>query len=56
MNIIIAKVPYIVIIGDKEVSAGKISVREYDGTEHNLISATEFIEKLKDNGIKVNLV
>ena len=55
-ELIIAKVPYIVIIGDKEVSAGKISVREYDGTEHNLISATEFIEKLKDNGIKVNLV
>ena len=53
-ELIIAKVPYIVIIGDKEVSAGKISVREYDGTEHNLISATEFIEKLKDNGIKVN--
>ena len=55
-ELIIAKVPYIVIIGDKEVSAGKISVREYDGTEHNLISATEFIEKLKDNGSKVNLV
>ncbi len=53
-ELIIAKVPYIVIIGDKEVSAGKISVREYDGTEHNLISATEFIEKLKDNVIKVN--
>ena len=52
-ELIIAKVPYIVIIGDKEVSAGKISVREYDGTEHNLISATEFIEKLKDNDIKV---
>ena len=53
-ELIIAKVPYIVIIGDKEVSAGKISVREYDGTELNLISATEFIEKLKDNEIKVN--
>ena len=55
-ELIIAKVPYIVIIGDKEVSAGKISVREYDGTELNLISAAEFIEKLKDNEIKVNLV
>ena len=55
-ELIIAKVPYIVIIGDKEVSAGKISVREYGGTEHNLISATEFIEKLKDNRFKVNLV
>ena len=53
-ELIIAKVPYIVIIGDKEVSAGKISVREYGGTEHNLISATEFIEKLKDNAITVN--
>ena len=53
-ELIIAKVPYIVIIGDKEVSAGKISVREYDGTELNLISATEFIEKLKDIEIKVN--
>ena len=53
-ELIIAKVPYIVIIGDKEVSAGKISVREYDGTELNLISATEFIEQLKDNEIKVN--
>ena len=53
-ELIIAKVPYIVIIGDKEVSAGKISVREYDGTELNLISATEFIEKLKDNEIKFN--
>ena len=53
-ELIIAKVPYIVIIGDKEVSAGKISVREYDGTELNLISATEFIEKLKVNEIKVN--
>ena len=55
-ELIIAKVPYIVIIGDKEVSAGKISVREYDGTELNLISTTEFIEKLKDNEIKVKLV
>ena len=54
-ELIIAKVPYIVIIGDKEVSAGKISVREYDGTEHNLISATKFIEKLKDNGITVKV-
>ena len=54
-ELIIAKVPYIVIIGDKEVSAGKISVREYDGTEHNLISATEFIEKLKDNAITVKV-
>ena len=43
---IIAKVPYVVIIGDKEVSSGNISVREYDGTEHELISVDDFIKKL----------
>ena len=45
-ELIIAKVPYVVIIGDKEVSSGKISVREYDGTEHELISVDDFIGKL----------
>ena len=48
-ELIIAKIPYIVIIGDKEVSAGKISVRENNGTEHNLISANDFIAKLQNN-------
>ena len=43
---IIAKVPYVVIIGDKEVSSGNISVREYDGTEHASISVDDFIKKL----------
>ena len=45
-ELIIAKVPYVVIIGDKEVSSGNISVREYDGTEHKLISVDDFIKKL----------
>ena len=45
-ELIIAKVPYVVIIGDKEVSSGNISVREYDGTEHKLISVDGFIKKL----------
>ena len=45
-ELIIAKVPYVVIIGDKEVSSGNISVREYDGTEHELISVDDFIGKL----------
>ena len=48
-ELIIAKIPYIVIIGDKEVSAGKISVRENDGTEHNLISVNDFLGKLRNN-------
>ena len=46
-ELIIAKIPYVVIIGDKEVSTGNISVREYDGTEHELISVDDFIGKLK---------
>ena len=41
-ELIIAKIPYVVIIGDKEVSSGNISVREYDGTEHELISVKDF--------------
>ena len=45
-ELIIAKVPYVVIIGDKEVSSGNISVREYDGTEHDSISVDDFIKKL----------
>ena len=44
-ELIISKIPYVVIIGDKEVSSGNISVREYDGTEHKLISVKEFISK-----------
>ena len=43
---IIAKIPYVVIIGEKEVSSRSISVREHDGTEHKLISADDFISKL----------
>ncbi len=49
-ELIIAKIPYIVIIGDKEVSASKISVRENDGTEHSLISVKDFLVKLRNNG------
>ena len=48
-ELIIAKIPYIVIIGDKEVSASKISVRENDGTEHSLISVKDFLVKLRNN-------
>ena len=43
---IIAKIPYVVIIGDEEVSSNNISVREYDGTEHKLISVSEFVAEL----------
>ena len=45
-ELIIAKVPYVIIIGDKEVSSGNISVREHDGTEHELISVDDFLNQL----------
>jgi len=45
-ELIIAKVPYVIIIGDKEVSSGNISVREHDGTEHELISVDDFLIQL----------
>ncbi len=51
-ELIIAKVPYVVIIGDKEVSSEKISVREYDGTEHELISVEDFISKLNSKKLQ----
>ncbi len=51
-ELIIAKVPYVVIIGDKEVSSGTISVREYDGTEHELISVEDFISKLNSKKLQ----
>ena len=48
---IIAKIPYIVIIGDEEVSSKKISVRHHDGTEYKLISVNDFIVELSSKKI-----
>ncbi len=53
---IITKIPYIVIIGDKELSSSKISVRELDGTEHNSVAVDDFLKNLKNKDIKnINL-
>lgn len=42
------KIPYIVIIGDKEVSSETISVRTREGVEKKGISLDDFISELKD--------
>ncbi|MBN3399366.1 threonine--tRNA ligase [Clostridium botulinum] len=46
------KVPYMLILGDKEVQAGKVAVRSRKDGDLGAISLEEFIEKIK-NEIKV---
>lgn len=41
------KVPYMVIVGDKEVESGKISVRTRGGENRNDLEINQFIDELK---------
>lgn len=42
------KVPYICIIGDKEIHAGKISVRSLSGKDLGSMNLSQFLKKVKD--------
>jgi threonyl-tRNA synthetase len=42
------KVPYLFIIGDKEVAEGKITVRKRNGENVGPFTANEFIEIIKE--------
>ena len=42
-----AKIPYAVIIGDKEIGSNTISVRDRTGTQKNAISLDDFIKTVK---------
>ena len=42
-----AKIPYALIIGDKEIEANTVSVRDRTGTQKNAMSLDEFIKTLK---------
>jgi threonyl-tRNA synthetase len=42
------KIPYLVIIGDKEASANRISVRDRKDRQKNLIELGEFIKNVKE--------
>ncbi|OOC42080.1 threonine--tRNA ligase [Thermosipho sp. 1074] len=44
----INKIPYMIIVGEKEVESGKISIRKRDGSEQKDILIGEFIEDLKN--------
>ena len=43
----VEKVPYMVIIGDKEENAQKIAVRERSGKDAGQIAIDEFVSKIK---------
>ena len=42
------KVPYMIIIGQKEAEAGEISVRSRDQGDTGSMSIEEFIEKIRE--------
>ena len=42
------KVPYQVVVGDKEVEAQEVNVRKYGETEQNSYEKEEFLYKLVD--------
>ncbi|KEI95746.1 threonyl-tRNA synthetase [Clostridium botulinum A2B7 92] len=49
------KVPYMLILGDKEVEAGKVAVRSRKDGDLGAISLEEFIEKIKNEiNVKTN--
>jgi len=46
------KVPYTVVLGDREQKANKLTIREYPSKEANVISLEEFIEILRNKNRK----
>ncbi len=44
------KIPYMLIVGDKEVAARTVSLRQLDGTETKGIAWQEFVERLVTEG------
>ena len=42
------KIPYMPVVGDKEVSEGTVSLRKRDGSQVNNLSAAEFIAMVKE--------
>lgn len=47
-NAQLMKVPYMLVVGGKEVEAGTVSLRVRDGSQQNNISLSEFVERVKD--------
>lgn len=49
------KIPYTIILGDKEVSAGEVTIRLHGTNENITLGRDEFISKLKDAIVNKNL-
>lgn len=45
---ILEKVPYIVIVGDKEIDSGKCSVRDRGGDKNRILDQTDLIKEIKE--------
>ncbi|MGE3758235.1 MAG: threonine--tRNA ligase, partial [Pseudobdellovibrionaceae bacterium] len=45
----LAKIPYMVIIGDKEAEEGKVSIRMRDGSNHNGLEMLEFLNRVRQD-------
>jgi len=41
------KIPYMLIVGDKEAENGQVAVRKREGGAQEVVSTAEFIEQLK---------
>jgi threonyl-tRNA synthetase len=41
------KVPYVIVLGDKEVASGNLTIENRDGTKTEGIGASDFVEKIK---------
>lgn len=41
------KTPYVIVLGDKEVTSGNLTIENRDGTKTENISAQDFLEKVK---------
>jgi len=41
------KTPYVIVLGDKEVTSGKLTIENRDGTKTEDISTEEFLKKLE---------
>ncbi len=50
-NARLEKVPYMVIVGEKEVESGKVSVRKRDEGEMGMMMVEELLEMLREEGI-----
>ena len=44
------KIPYMLIVGDKEVAARTLSVRQLNGTETKDVPLEEFVDRLEKEG------